>query len=186
MDPDQNAAAWRWAAGLMACRTESEAATHIARAAGQMAGAEAARVWIIDHERGYRFAGAWPEERDSPDRPPDDVARAIAFAAPYAATAGGRHRSRLVIPLLAGPRPFGAVELLEKRREAGPFVAGDATVLASLMELAKLALARGEKATAKEHARKARDLTTCDGPRDYTHKAAYDEVGALLEELEQI
>ncbi len=51
------------------------------------------------------------------------------------------------------------------------------------LELAKLALARGDKTAAKEHARKAKDLATCDGPPDYTYKAAYDEAGALLAEL---
>lgn len=52
------------------------------------------------------------------------------------------------------------------------------------LELAKLALARGDKVVAKEHAQKARDLATCDGPPDYTYKAAYDEAGALLKQLE--
>ena len=51
------------------------------------------------------------------------------------------------------------------------------------LELAKLALARNDKATAKEHATEARRLATCDGPPDYTYKAAYDETGALLAEL---
>ena len=51
------------------------------------------------------------------------------------------------------------------------------------LELGKLALARDDKATAKEHAQKARDLATCDGPPDYTYKAAYDEAGALLDKL---
>lgn len=50
------------------------------------------------------------------------------------------------------------------------------------LELAKPALGRGDKATAKEHARYARDLATCDGPPYYTYKAAYDEAGAMLEE----
>jgi tetratricopeptide (TPR) repeat protein len=48
------------------------------------------------------------------------------------------------------------------------------------LELAKLALARGDKATAKDHAQKAKDLATCDGPPDYTYKAAYDEAEVLL------
>jgi len=48
------------------------------------------------------------------------------------------------------------------------------------LELAKLALARGDKATALEHAQEARSLATCDGPPDYTYKAAYDEATALL------
>jgi len=51
-------------------------------------------------------------------------------------------------------------------------------------ELAKLALARGDKSTAKEHAQKAKDLATCDGPPDYTYKAAYDEALALLASLQ--
>jgi tetratricopeptide (TPR) repeat protein len=52
------------------------------------------------------------------------------------------------------------------------------------LELAKLALARGDQATALEHAKEARRLATCDGPPDYTYKAAYDEAGALLAKLE--
>jgi tetratricopeptide (TPR) repeat protein len=51
------------------------------------------------------------------------------------------------------------------------------------LELAKLALAGGDKATALEHANEARRLATCDGPPDYTYKVAYDEAGALLEQL---
>ncbi len=51
------------------------------------------------------------------------------------------------------------------------------------LELAKLALEARDKETALEHARKARELATCDGPPDYTYKVAYDEAGALLEQL---
>jgi len=51
------------------------------------------------------------------------------------------------------------------------------------LELAKLALARGDKATALTHATEARRLATCDGPPDYTYKAAYDEAGVLLAQL---
>lgn len=51
------------------------------------------------------------------------------------------------------------------------------------LELAKLALVRGDRAAALEHAKEARRLATCDGPPDYTYKAAYDEAGALLGEL---
>ncbi len=51
------------------------------------------------------------------------------------------------------------------------------------LELAKLALARGDKAAAKEHAQTARLLATCDGPPDYTYKAASDEAAALLQQL---
>lgn len=51
------------------------------------------------------------------------------------------------------------------------------------LELAKLAIPRGDKATARSHAQEARRLATCDGPPDYTYKVAYDEAGALLVEL---
>ena len=51
------------------------------------------------------------------------------------------------------------------------------------LELAKLALARGDKSAARHHATEARRLATCDGPPDYTYKAAYDEAGALLKQL---
>lgn len=51
------------------------------------------------------------------------------------------------------------------------------------LELARLALARDDRASAREHAQQARTLATCDGPPDYTYKAAYDEAGALLKQL---
>jgi tetratricopeptide (TPR) repeat protein len=53
------------------------------------------------------------------------------------------------------------------------------------LELAKLALGRGEKSAALEHATKARELATCDGPPDYTYKVAYDEAAELLKQLGQ-
>ncbi|MCK4372814.1 MAG: hypothetical protein KAW61_06680, partial [candidate division Zixibacteria bacterium] len=52
------------------------------------------------------------------------------------------------------------------------------------LELAKLALADNDKATALDHAQQARDLATCDGPPDYTYHAAYTEAGTLLDKLE--
>ncbi|MEM9665253.1 MAG: hypothetical protein AAF970_09980, partial [Bacteroidota bacterium] len=51
------------------------------------------------------------------------------------------------------------------------------------LELARLALARGDNALAKEHAGEALRLATCDGPPDYTYKAAYDEATSLLARL---
>jgi tetratricopeptide (TPR) repeat protein len=51
------------------------------------------------------------------------------------------------------------------------------------LELAKLALARDDKSAARQHAEEAHRLATCDGPPDYTYKAAYDEAGALLKQL---
>jgi len=51
------------------------------------------------------------------------------------------------------------------------------------LELAKLALAPGDNAAARHHATEACRLATCDGPPDYTYKAAYDEAGALLKKL---
>jgi tetratricopeptide (TPR) repeat protein len=52
------------------------------------------------------------------------------------------------------------------------------------LELAKLALARDELLTAYGHALEARRLATCDGPPDYSFKAAYDEAGDLLSKIE--
>lgn len=52
------------------------------------------------------------------------------------------------------------------------------------LELAKLALARQDHPTALDHAQQAKTLATCDGPPDYTYKAAYDEACALLARLE--
>jgi len=49
--------------------------------------------------------------------------------------------------------------------------------------LAHLALETGDREAAREHARQARELATCDGPPDYTYKVAYDEAGALLAQL---
>ncbi|HSS19880.1 MAG TPA: toll/interleukin-1 receptor domain-containing protein [Pyrinomonadaceae bacterium] len=51
------------------------------------------------------------------------------------------------------------------------------------LELARLALARGYQPLTREHAQQAKALATCDGPPDYTYKAAYDEATALLQQL---
>ena len=47
----------------------------------------------------------------------------------------------------------------------------------------KLRIAFFDQASAREHARRAKDLATCDGPPDYTYKAAYDEAVDLLKQL---
>jgi tetratricopeptide (TPR) repeat protein len=51
------------------------------------------------------------------------------------------------------------------------------------LELTKLALIRGDRPTARDHAQKARDLAYCDGPPDHTYKAAYEEALAQLKQL---
>lgn len=51
------------------------------------------------------------------------------------------------------------------------------------IELARLASAKGDRAAAIQHARDAHRLATCDGPPDFTYRAAYDEAGALLKSL---
>lgn len=51
------------------------------------------------------------------------------------------------------------------------------------LELAKLARARGDVPSATDHARQALTLATCDGPPDYTYKAAYVEATDLLNHL---
>jgi len=47
--------------------------------------------------------------------------------------------------------------------------------------LAQMAREDGNEAKALAHARRARQLATCDGPPDHIYKVAYDEAGALLE-----
>lgn len=51
------------------------------------------------------------------------------------------------------------------------------------LELARLALACGDHPSARHHAEEAHRLATCDGPPDYTYKAAYDESAALIASL---
>lgn len=46
--------------------------------------------------------------------------------------------------------------------------------------LAQLAQAHGEPEAVRQHATAALRLATCDGPPDYTYKAAYDEPTVLL------
>ena len=46
--------------------------------------------------------------------------------------------------------------------------------------LAQFALEDGDERAAREHALKAHQLATCDGPPDYTYKVAYEEAEALL------
>ena len=71
-----------------------------------------------------------------------------------------------------------------RRRSSSPSASGYVLQGADAhIELAKFALARGDKSTARDHATEARRLATCDGPPDYTYKAAYDEAGALLTQL---
>lgn len=139
-DVDRTAVAWRLAAELARARGESQAAASVARAAATLAGAEVARVWMIDRTRGYRFSGAWPAQGNEDATVPSEVPRAIVFAAPLAGTAKAPFRSRLVIPLMAGQKPMGAVELLEKSRPAGAFTKDDASDLKDLTIAADSAL----------------------------------------------
>lgn len=47
--------------------------------------------------------------------------------------------------------------------------------------LARVAKERGQPHGMREHAQRAKELATCDGPPDYTYKAAYEEASRLLE-----
>ncbi len=149
-EADPRVVAWRLAADLARARGEGEAAAAVARAAALLSGAEVARVWMIDRDRGYRFSGAWPEEEGPPEAPPEGLARAVVFGAPAAAKAEQPFRSRLLVPLLAGPRPLGCVELLERERAAGPFSAGDAGGLADLVHAAHVSLESLREGVARE------------------------------------
>jgi tetratricopeptide (TPR) repeat protein len=96
--------------------------------------------------------------------------------------------ARLALALTPGPSPRGrgeeeatrlAQEALTIAERCGYVLQGaDAHLL-----LARIALAAGDKRSAREHAQQARRLATCDGPPDYTYKVAYDEAGALLVEV---
>ncbi len=152
-DADPQVVAWRLAADLARARGEEGAAAAIARAASLLSDAEAVRVWMIDRQRGYRFAGAWPEQGLRVEEPPDSVARAVIFGVAVTAKGPGRFRSSLVLPLLAGHRPLGGVELLERERAAGPFAASDAEALADLLKAADSALESIRAAASRERGR---------------------------------
>jgi GAF domain-containing protein len=178
-DPDRAAAPWRMAAGLARSRTEGEAAAWVARAAGHMTGAESVRVWMIDHAQGYRFAGAWPEEGAPPASPPAEVPRAVAFGAAAAGAAEPPFRSRLAVPLLRGPRPLGAVELLEGRRPSGPFAAADAGALGPLLDAVDAALGAVREFAARERRQAetvARLARLFDVGRSFTRSAEMDDL----------
>ena len=73
------------------------------------------------------------------------------------------------------PRRFAEEALVITERSGYVLQGADAH-----LELAKLARVRGDAAAAQAHAQQAKDLATCDGPPDYTYKAAYDEAVAFL------
>ena len=138
--PEATAVALRMAAELVRARDERQAAAATARAAGLLVGADAVRVWLLDRTRGYRFVGAWPESGDPPAEPPREVARVVAFGEAIATRGEGTFRSRLILPLVAGLRPLGAIELLERERAGGPFRKSDAGALAGLIQAADEAI----------------------------------------------
>ncbi len=149
-ETDRTAIATRLAAELAQARSEHDAAVATAKAVGLWVGADAVRVWVFDRAQGYRFAGAWPEEGSAPEKPAQDVTRAIAFGAPSVAKARSPNRSRLIVPLMAGLRPIGAVELLERKRAAGPFGDADIDALRGLVDAADDALDAVRRAATRE------------------------------------
>jgi GAF domain-containing protein/multidrug efflux pump subunit AcrA (membrane-fusion protein) len=149
---DPTAVALRLAAELVRARDERQAAAATARAAGLIIGADSVRVWLLDRSRGYRFVGVWPEtEGAPPDEPSTEVARVVAFGVPTATEAAPPFRSRLTLPLMAGLRPLGAVELLERERAGGAFDKSDAEPLQGLIRAADEALVAVRAAAAREH-----------------------------------
>jgi len=155
---DRPAIAIRLAAELAQARSESDAAAATARAVGLWVSADAVRVWVFDRTQGYRFAGAWPDKGATPERPAQDVARAIAFGAPSVGKARSPNRSRLILPMLAGQRPIGAVEVIERKREAGPFGDADIEALRDLVDAADDALDAVRRTALRES--KLLDATT--------------------------
>jgi RND family efflux transporter MFP subunit len=147
---DPTGAALRLAAELVRARDERQAAAATARAAGLLIDADSVRIWLLDRNRGYRFAGEWPENDDMPDDVPGEVARVVAFGAALATEADIPFRSRLTLPLLAGLRPLGAIELLEGEREEGPFDIDEAESLQDLTRAADEALVAVRETASRE------------------------------------
>jgi GAF domain-containing protein/biotin carboxyl carrier protein len=147
---DRAAIATHLAAELAQARSERDAAVATARAVGLWVGADSVRVWVFDRTQGYRFAGAWPDTGEAPERPAQDVARAIAFGAPAVGKTRSPNRSRLIVPLIAGLRPIGAVELVERKRDAGPFGDADIEALRGLVDAADDALDAVRRTAARE------------------------------------
>ncbi len=146
--------AWRLAGDLAKAGGEEQAAGALARAVGALLGADVVRIFVLDRRRGFRAAGTWPPGAVPGAEIPEAAPRAIAFDAPVAASADDAgFRSRLVLPLRAGGRPFGAVELLERQRTDGPYGATDAVPAAEPLQAAEAALA-----AARERERNQQDL----------------------------
>lgn len=133
-------AAWRLAAELARSRSETQAAAAVARAVAGLAGCDMARVWMIDHAKGYRCSGSYPAEETPPERIPEEVPRVAALGTAIAVTGPRPVRSRLILPLVAGRKPLGAIELLERKRAAGAYQAADAAPLAPLLDAADAVL----------------------------------------------
>src|SRR5262245_9819047 len=142
--------AWRLARELASARNEVQAASAIARAAVVVSGAALARLWVIDHRAGYRLAGAWPEETGPPRSAPGAVARAVVLGSTEAGAAEAPHRPSLVVPLLAGLKPLGAIELLESSRDLGAFGPPDGALLGDLLETAPIVLASARERAKRE------------------------------------
>lgn len=150
----ESSSAWRLAGELARAGGEEQAAGALARAVGALLGADSVRVVVLDRRRGFRAAGTWPPGAVAEGEIPEAAARAIAFDAPVATGAEeAGFRSRLVLPLRAGGRPFGVIELLERRRADGPYRTDDAVSAAEPLQAAESALA-----AARERERNQQDL----------------------------
>jgi len=147
---DPTSVALRLAAELVRARDERQAAAAAARAAGLLIDADSVRIWLLDRNRGYRFAGEWPENDEIPDEVPGEVARVVAFGAATTTEADIPFRSRLTLPLLAGLRPLGAIELLEGEREDGPFEIDEAESLQELTRAVDEALVAVRESASRE------------------------------------
>ncbi len=97
------------------------------------------------------------------------------------------HEADILIDLTRHSAATGAVDEAQRLAEEARLIAERSGYVLqgadAHLELARLALARHDRVSARAHAQQAHTLATCDGPPDYTYKAAYDEAGALLRQL---
>ncbi len=150
--PDQDGveSIWTIAEQLAGAAHEADAAVVIARAAAALIGADTVHGWMFDRRRGFRLGAAYPDASETGAPPADELSHVVAFGVVTVGPGQRPYRSRMFVPLFAGARPMGALELRERRRAAGPFTEQDAGALADLVRAADASLAAVKLRAARE------------------------------------